>query len=711
MKEEKKLKARLKKLKALIKAHDHHYYNMDSPRICDYEYDRLFNELTALEQKRPDWITADSPTQRVPGKALLSFEKAFHKKAMLSLQNTYNEEEIVSFYEKTLKTLTSKQVEFLLEPKLDGVAVNLLYEKGRLSTALTRGDGMQGENVTANIKTLRSIPWLLPITAETLEIRGEVILLKKDFQKINREQKQKGLSLFANPRNMSAGSLRRLDPSLTAKRPLKFFTHSLGFFKGLQLKSQSEFLQKARELGLPAFPVMELKAFFSSHNKKKPVPASVFCRTKEDILKYFRFMEKSKSLWPFETDGIVLKVNSFSEQEKMGEISRFPRYAKAGKFAPETGQTTVKDIVIQVGRTGALTPVAVFKPVKVGGVRISQATLHSPMETAKKDVRVGDTVTVGRAGDVIPEVIEVHFSKRLSDCRAFKIPEYCPACASAVKKTGEMIFCVNSFCPAVKLQSLIHFASKKAMNIESLGSKMMEKLYTEKHIQNFSDIYRLTKEKLMTLQGMGEKSCHRLLQNIEKSKQVRLSAFIFALGIRHIGESNARELSDFFTNLENTAPLQTKNLKQIFFEKPPSRPGEKALTFLALAEEEKLKQIPDIGLVATRSLREYFTCKNFILEIKKLFSLGLQITIPPKNIKNGPFSGKNLVITGRLPQPRAKVEEMIRLLGGQTQSAVSRNTDFLLSGEEDGISQKKKKALELNIPVLSWEVFKKKAGR
>ncbi len=722
------------KLIKTIRKHDHRYYNLDRPEISDYEYDRLFNKLVKLEKQYPSLITPDSPTQRVPGKVLSHFEKGFHKKPMLSLQNTYNEDEIISFYEKTLKTLNSQSIDFLLEPKLDGVAVNLLYEKGQLIQALTRGDGNIGENVLENIKTIRSIPLSLPITSDFLEIRGEVIILKKDFEKINQQQTEQGLSHFANPRNMAAGSLRQLDPSVTARRPLKFSAHSPGILKGINLKSQSDFLHTIEKAGLPVLPVTSFKSL-KTKNKNKVFAACTLCKSQTEILEYFHIIEKIKHKLPYETDGIVIKVNTFSQQEKMGFVSRSPRWARAAKFEPERGETYVQDISIQVGRTGVLTPVAHLKPIPVGGVTITHATLHNQSEISKKDVRIGDAVIVGRAGDVIPEITQVNRSKRKKGSRVFRMPKKCPACSSRVKIIGDMVFCINALCPSVILQSLIHFTSKKAMNIESLGKKIMERLYKEGLIKKFSDIYNLKKEDLLKLEGMGEKSSQRILDNIETSKETKLSTFLFALGIRHIGEQTAYNISQFFLNkshdktkkrkkkykdisqlslLDDTYQLNSTGDTGISKRKKEKQAAANKLVhpmlnLIAQATEEELKEIPDIGEVVARSVRESFSKKDFRKEINLLFKSGVQIEKPKETNTQQVFSGKKIAITGSLPQNRSEVEKLITSLGGKVQSVVNKNTEFLLQGNKRGASsQKEKQAQKLNIPVLSWESFQKK---
>ena len=706
---------RLKILKDLIRKHDHFYYNLDQPKISDYDYDQIYQELVQLETQHPTLKTKDSPTQRIPGKALSHFDKASHKKAMLSLQNTYNETEIISFVDKIKETLKSSKVEFLLEPKLDGVALNLLYENGHLTKALTRGDGQMGENVLANIKTIHSIPLSLPVSPPVLEIRGEVILLKKDFYKVNKEQEEQGLPHFANPRNMTAGSLRQLDPAVSAKRPLKFFAHSPGFLEGswirsqknLNLASQSDFLKVIGAWGLPVMPVMHFKEFQQKTRLDKIFVASAICEKKEDILQYWSLTQQIRHQLTYEIDGVVIKVNSFAEQEKLGNVSRSPRWARAGKFKPEHGQSQVIDISVQVGRTGVLTPVAHLAPLRVGGVIIQNATLHNQSEINKKDIRVGDQVVVGRAGDVIPEVIKVNFSKRKNHSPPFKMPQNCPACDGTTKVVGDMLFCVNPLCPAMVLQSLIHFSSKKAMNIESLGKQLMARLYQKKWVLKFSDIYKLKPEKLLSLEGMGEKSTQNILNNIEKSKKVFLPAFIFALGIRHIGEQTARSLSRFFIQ---KASLSHEGNQKAPSEKPTGSLSVQALHLLTQAKKEELKGIPDIGDIVARSITEAFSKPDFKEEVQELLALGLCPLVPKElDLSKGILADKKMVLTGTLPKNRKEVEELILSLGGEVQSAVSQKTNFLLKGEEGStISTKEKKARALKIPILNWEAFQQK---
>jgi len=604
------------------------------------------------------------------------------------------------------------------------VAINLIYEESVLTKALTRGDGKVGENVLENIKTIKTVPLKLFAPYKLLEVRGEVVLLKKDFQKINEIQEEKGLSFFANPRNMAAGSLRQLDPAITALRPLKFFAHSLGFFTKEfieknssshkkpknELTNQTSFLIEAKKIGLPVLPVMDFSDFKNKTKNQKNLATNVICHNKQEILDCFYLMETYKENLPFETDGVVLKVNEFSLQEKLGSISRSPRWARAAKFKPKQATTKIEDISIQIGRSGVLTPVAILKPVHIGGVKITHATLHNESEIHKKDIRIGDEVVVGRAGDVIPEVVKVNKFKRNKGAICFKMPEFCPSCSSKLKRRKDIVFCINIFCSAMRLQTLIHFVSKKAMNIESLGKKLMEKLYLEGLVKNFSDIYNLRTEDLLGLEKMAEKLTQKILLNIEKSKEVKsLSHFIFALGIPHVGEQTAKLLSQFSMELDKKTFTKKTNIFNDLDKDQKTHPALKALNLLTYVTKEDLMQIPDIGEVVAMSIRKAFTNPDFLEEIKKLFSLGVHIRTHRESKKLF-LDGKNFVITGSLPESRSKIEELIKSLGGKSQSSVTKNTHFLLKGsnKEGGLSKKEKTAKKLNIPILDWKAFQNK---
>ena len=689
---------KIKALRREIQKHDHYYYNLDQPEISDYEYDQLYQKLLKLEKLSPHLAAAGSPSQRVPGQALLKFEKGQHLIPMQSLQNTYSLKEISSFYDKTLKALNTAKAEFFAEPKFDGAAASLVYKNGLLTDALTRGDGRTGERILENIKTMRSVPLKLSSAIPLLEVRGEVIIKKKDFKNINKKREEEGLVHFANPRNMTAGSLRQLDPRLTAARPLKFFAHSPGLIKGFEARTQHEFMHLLQKEGLAVLPTVSLKTF-KAKNKTQAFMANVLLAHKEEVLEYFNIMEQARSRFSFEIDGIVIKLNSFAAQKAIGLTSRFPKWAAAGKFKPQRALTIVKDIILQVGRTGVLTPVAVLKPVAAGGVKITHATLHNQSEIQRKDIRIGDEVVVGRAGDVIPEIVKVNLSKRKKTNRIFAMPSNCPACSGRVHSEREIVFCVNPLCPAVVLRSLIHFAGKKAMNIEFLGIKIMITLHNQGLVNKFSDIYNLNEKSLLKLDGMGPKKVQKILSSIQQSRHPSLPAFIYSLGIKHIGEQTAHVLSRFFSR----TPVKNK---AAFVAGWPV-----VLNRIAHASLEELTAVHDIGSAGAGSIQKAFSKKSFRQEISCLFKLGIKIKQPTQLPQS--LAGLSFVITGALPLPRAQAEQWITARGGRMQNAISRHTHFLITQNSDpsskeGQSQKFKKAGRLKIPILSWPAFQKK---
>ena len=692
------IKNKLKELREAIQKHDHYYYNLDQPEISDCKYDRLYKQLLDLEKKYPDLIEIHSPSQRVPGKALGNFEQSTHSLMMQSLQNTYNLEEMLAFYEKTLSILNLSSADFLLEPKLDGVAVELIYKNGRLTNAITRGNGLIGEKVLENVKTIPSIPYQLNAAIHLLEVRGEVIIWKSDFEKINQIRVAQNLQAFANPRNMAAGSLRQLDPKVTSERPLKFFVHSPGLCPSLKIDNQCTFLKKMQNLALPVIPIMDFSTF-ARKNKKDNFIASVLCHNPEEMIQYFKMIHNIRQKIRFEIDGIVVKLNKFNLQKQVGSLSRFPKWATAVKFDPANAVTTVKGIYIQVGRTGVLTPVAHLEPVLVGGVQIQHATLHNLSEIQKKDIRVGDEVIVRRAGDVIPEVNKVLVSKRKKNSQIFQMPSHCPICANLVHKEGDMFFCIHPLCSAVVLRSLIHFASKKAMNIELLGIKMMTRFYHNGLIKKFSDIYQLNKCSLLQQEGLGEKSSQNILESIEKSKQVYLAKFIYALGIRHVGEQTAQALSQYFdSSAKQNMPISSCKTWPVPLQK------------IASASLEDLMEVPDIGLKVGKSIKQTFTKPEFKVELSRLFALGIQILTVRKLKNKNKLKGKYFVITGELPMKRAEIIQKIQLLGGKVQNAVNQKTEFLIMGHSNKpslASTKTTKAKALGIALLNWEKFKK----
>lgn len=693
----KKVRDRVQSLREEIRQHDYHYFVEDRPIISDQDYDALFRELRELEEAHPELVTPDSPTQRIGAQPLEAFEKARHRQPMLSLQNSYSPEDILAFDERVKKVLhTTEDIEYFCEPKFDGLAIELIYEDGLLTGALTRGDGTTGENVISNIRTIRMIPQRLSLKdpPPLLEVRGEVLMFKNDFKALNEAQQEAGVVPFANPRNAAAGSIRQLDPRITASRTLRMFAYAPGALSGIQFKSQAEFERVMAQMGLPTVGVADddgpISEFIErtlkeiktdSKTKGKRTPLAKLCRNAGEAVAYYHFIEKIRSLLPFDIDGVVTKVNSFRLQEELGFVARSPRWATAAKFQPEQGTTIIREISVQVGRTGALTPVAIMEPVRVGGVTITNATLHNQDEIDRKDVRVGDTVVIQRAGDVIPEVVQVVLEKRPQNSKPFYLPSHCPVCHEPVTKMEEEVVlrCVNPICPAILKESLKHFASKRAMNIERLGDKMIETLVDHKLVQSFSDLYRLTSDPLLQLERQGEKSVSNLLESIETSRKSTLPRLIFALGVRFVGEATAKSLARHFQNIDS---------------------------FLNANEEELLK-VEDIGPKVAESIRKALANKNLVHEIQELQKLGVSYEPASRPAtKNGAvLTGKKFVITGTLPMDRDAVKDLIEAHGGAVVSSVSKKTDFLLAGEEAG--SKLQKAVEVGVPILEWTEFQK----
>lgn len=666
----------LKKIKSLSKdleKHNHLYHSLDRPELSDYEYDQLFQELLNLESQFPELKLKNSPTDRVGGAPLDQFEKMDHKNPMLSLQNTYSSEEIIEFEKKIQRQLkTEEPLEFFCSPKYDGVAIELIYENGELISALTRGDGVTGENVFSNVKTIRSVPLQLNSNnpPRRIDIRGEILIFKKDFANINKQQQENGIQSFANPRNAAAGTLRQLDPKVVASRKLKMFCYSLGYSEDLNLESQSAFETYLKELGLPHMP-------FITKGKLDSKKLSKICIGANEVIEYYKSIESLRHDLPFEIDGIVTKVNSFSSQKALGNIARSPRWAFAAKFKPDQATTTIKEIVIQVGRTGALTPVAVMEPVEVGGVTITNATLHNQDEIDRKDVRIGDTVIIHRAGDVIPEVVSVVTEKRKSTSKKFKIPNHCPTCKEeSMQLEGEVVKrCVNTQCPSIMKEALKHFVSRNALNIDKLGSRLVEVFYEEGLVKTFSDLFKLQPEQILALDRQGEKSTQNIIKSINDSKNTELHRFIYALGIRFVGEQTARTLAAHFKSMDK---------------------------FL-LATEEELIDLPDVGPKVATSIISVLSQKSFHKEVESLLKLGLKAKkiAASTTSEGGVLSGKTFVVTGTLPVSRNEAQDLIRSLGGSISSAVSKNTSVLLAGEKAG--SKLAKAEKLEVEVWSWD--------
>lgn len=679
---------RIQELKEEIRQHDHAYYVLDKPTISDFEYDRLFSELKGLEEANPELVTEDSPTQRVGGAPLDVFEKVRHRKPMVSLTNSYSTEEIFDFDERIKKFLgkPDAEIEYFCEVKFDGLAIELVFENGRLTQALTRGDGETGENVLSNIKTIRSLHSMgyrlhTKSAPDLLEVRGEVLMYKKDFAKLNATYEEEGEDTFANPRNAAAGSIRQLDPRITATRPLRVFCYAPGVIEGKKFSSQAEYLSYLKSVGLPCFASAPLKKVKSELAKLESLslesPLSAIAKGAEEAAEYYAFIQSIRHQLPFDIDGIVIKVNSFDLQDELGMIARSPRWATATKFPPVQAQTTVDDIVVQVGRTGALTPKAILHPVAVGGVTISNATLHNQAQIDLKDIRIHDTVIVQRAGDVIPEVVSVVLDKRPKNSKPYHLPKNCPICGQhAVKEEGEAVLrCVNTFCPAILNESLKHFVARRAMNIEKLGDKIIEQLTEAKLVKRFSDLYELSMEKLLSLPRQGEKSSQNLLDSIEQSRHTTLARFIYALGIRFVGEQTGRTLASHYKTLEK------------FLE----------------TNEEELMNVEDVGPKVASSIMERLKDKKFVAEVERLIKVGVEIEAPKKTSVNATLQGMNIVITGTLPKPRDEIKDMIEALGGKSAGSVSKKTNYVLAGDEAG--SKLDKARELGVPIIDWQQF------
>lgn len=646
------IKEKIKKLVNTLNYHSYRYYVLDSPEITDTEYDSLFKELENLEKKHPDFILEYSPTKKVGFKVLTEFNKITHKTPMLSLSNIFTEEELIDFDVRIKKLINTSDIEYVVEPKLDGLAISIIYENGFFKKAATRGDGTIGEDVTENIKTIKNVP--LKLLSEKppsyFEIRGEVVIPKKDFLILNEEKIKEGEKPFATPRNAAAGSVRQLDSKITATRPLFFYAHSIDTEF---TKSHIEALEFVKKLG------------FKIHSK--------IIRTNklEEVIKYFKNLLKERDSLDVEIDGVVIKVNDFNLQKKLGFIARSPRWAIAWKPPAHSAISKVKDIVIQIGRTGVLTPVAELEPITLGGVEIKRATLHNASELERKDIRVGDTVVIERAGDVIPAIVRV---EKRGNSESFVFPKKCPDCETIVRRDGVNFICDNNNCPSRIIEKIKHFISRNGMNIEGLGEKLVEKLIKEKIIKSFSDIYKLNYETLIDLERMGTKSVNNILKAIEKSKKVNLHNFINSLGIDLIGIETAKELVKKFNTI-----------KDLFYIK-----------------ESDLEGTYGFGPNIIESLTNYFNNKENIEEINKLINLGLNIINTGRN-KKAKIENLIFVITGSFDISREEMKIIIEENGGKVTNSISKNTDFLIFGENSG--SKLDKAKLLNIKTITKEEF------
>jgi len=663
-----KTRQRVEELRNLINYHNYRYYVLDSPEISDAEYDELMRELNHLETEYPELITPDSPTQRVGAAPVEAFGVIDHREPLLSLANAFSNEELIAWYKRTLNLAGGQDFDFVCEIKMDGLAVALTYVDGSLVTGATRGDGYRGEDVTQNLRTIRSIPLSVPKDAlPRFEVRGEVYLSKAGFKKLNEERAREGLPLFANPRNAGAGSVRQLDPRITAQRPLDIYIYALGYAEGKKMpQTHWDRMEYLKSLGF------------------KMSPYNTLCKTIEEVEEYHREWEEKRESLPYETDGVVVKVNSIDLQDRLGFVGHEPRWAIAYKFPAIQGTTILKDIGINVGRTGSLNPYAILEPVRVGGVTIKQAALHNEEDIRRKDIRIGDTVIVQRAGEVIPEIVGPVVSKRTGKERIFSMPSNCPVCgAEVIKPEGEAMHrCTNAACPAQALERLKHFVIRGAMDIDGVGDKLCTTLFQEGLVKDVADLYYLTREQLLGMERMADKSVSNILDSIERSKDRPLARVIFALGILHIGEETAELLASQFPSIDK----------------------------LAEATEEEFLSIPSIGPKIAESVVAFFRQKENRRIIEKLRKAGVKLEESPAEPRELPLAGQEFVVTGRLEAfPRSEAEARIKELGGAVGSSVTKKTTYLVAGADPG--SKLDKARSLGTKLLTEEEFLRIIGR
>ena len=652
------IKEEIFKLVALLNKYSYDYYVEDNPQISDTEYDTLYKQLEKLEQEYPEFILDNSPTQRVGDRVLDEFEKVIHKVPMLSLSNTFSIEDLRDFDSRISKLSSDNSIEYICELKIDGLAISINYENGKLVSAATRGDGTVGENVTENIKTIFSIPKTLK-TKKSFEVRGEVYLPKKSFELLNKEREENNEVLFANPRNAAAGSLRQLDSKITAKRRLSAFIYSV--VGDENINSQKMALTVAADLGLPVNPNFKL------------------CKTIDEVVDYIMYWEEHKQDLPYEIDGIVIKVNSYSLQEEIGSTQKSPRWATAYKFPEEELATKLLDIELSVGRTGIITPVAVLNPINISGSTVSKASLHNKDIIDELDIHIGDMVVVKKAGEIIPKVVRVVEELRLANSEKYVMPNICPSCKSKTftKEGDPFTRCLNPDCPEQNIRKIIHFASREALNIEGLGDKVVATLYEKGIIKHTVDLFSLDRNKLVELERMGDKSVDNLLNAIENSKQSSLDKVIFALGILNVGKKAGKILAEYYKNLTN-------------FSK---------------ATVDELLELPDIGLITAESIVDYLSNDNNLRFINELIEIGMnpQYEIQNKNTDNI-FSGKTIVLTGKLVElTRNEAKEYLERFGAKVTGSVTSKTDYVIAGEKAG--SKLAKAEQLGIQVLSEDEF------
>lgn len=655
-----KLERRYRELKKQINYHANKYYNEDDPEISDFEYDMLMVEFRNLEKQHPEFVTNDSPTQVIvaAGKHDEKFSEVVHKVPLQSLQDVFNLEDIKDFIDRVEKSVEAPMYD--VETKIDGLSVSLEYIDGKLIKGSTRGDGLIGEDITENIKTIKSIPHELTEPA-TITVRGEVFLSREEFEKLNEEREVLGEKLFANCRNAAAGSLRQLEPEITASRNLDIYVFNLQSIENVELKSHYESIEYMKKLGFNVIPFCEK------------------CKTIEEIYKAIQRIGEIRGELGFDIDGAVIKIDDLNQRVELGTTTKTPKWAVAYKYPPEKKETIVKDIIVQVGRTGAITPMAILEPVRVAGSVISKTTLHNEDFIKDKDIKIGDKVLIQKAGDVIPEVVEVLRDKRTGNEKTFEMPSKCPVCgADTIREDGEAVMrCTGIECPAMLFRSLIHFASRDAMNIDGMGPAIIEQLLDLKMITNISDIYNLTESQLMTLERMGEKSAENLIDAIEKSKFNSLDRLINAFGIRHIGLKTAKILAKNFDDM----------------------------TEMLNASYEEFEKINEIGEIMAESLIKFFESEQTRDLIKKLKDAGVNMQGNKQEITDNRFEGMTFVLTGTLPTlSRNEASDIIESLGGKVSGSVSKKTTYLLAGEEAG--SKLTKAEELDINIIDEEIFK-----
>ncbi len=653
------IREKVEKLRKILHWSNYRYYVLDDPEISDVEYDRLMQELNQLEKRWPALLAPDSPTQRVGAPPLDKFETVAHTLPMLSLDNAFNDSDVLAFDRKVRRLLKDAgTIYYTAEPKMDGVAVELVYESGKLVMASTRGDGIRGEVITRNVRTIRSVPLVLHAERSgriprIIEVRGEIFISQEGFRQLNQKRLRKSLPLFANPRNAAAGSLRQLDSRITAKRPLEIFCYGVGRVTDIVFESHHEMLEVLKKLGLRVNSLI-----------RSPI-------TIEKAIEYHKELDEKRRKLPYDIDGMVIKVDSLAIQHNLGATSRSPRWAVAYKFKAVQETSRVLDIEIQVGRTGILTPVAHLKPVNIGGVSVRRATLHNEDEIQRKDIRIGDTVLVQRAGDVIPEIVKVIDAKRTGEEKIFNMPVSCPVCGSEViREKGEAALrCINAGCPAQVKERIKHFAAKGAFDIEGMGDKLVDQMVNNGYLMSYADIFILDKEKLQTLERMGPKSAVNLINAIENSKMINFRRFLFSLGIRHVGE-----------HVANLIAGQLKKMDRLYSVTP-----------------SELESIEGVGPVVAESVGDFFSKKENRVIIDRMITAGVKITTPETR-EAGVLAGKIFVLTGSLKQlTRNEAKKMIESADGKVGGAVTRNTDYLVYGQAPGSKLERAKILGVKI--------------